>query len=101
MNSYSDPPSKRSRVERMMNRLIFMVLICEICLVLMSAILGGIWQEVEGLDAWYLQISDHVIVTILLDIGTFLVLYSPMVPISLYVTMEFVRVGQAFFIGIV
>jgi len=98
MLSTTDPPSKRSRVERMMNRLIIMVLVGEIILVLASAILGGIWQELQGLDMWYLDISDHVLVTSILGFFTFLVLYSPMVPISLYVTMEFVRVGQAFFI---
>eukprot|EP01087_Luapelamoeba_hula_P010089 TRINITY_DN2655_c0_g3_i1.p1 TRINITY_DN2655_c0_g3~~TRINITY_DN2655_c0_g3_i1.p1 ORF type:complete len:1296 (-),score=220.20 TRINITY_DN2655_c0_g3_i1:95-3982(-) len=98
MLSTTDPPSKRSRVEKLMNRLIVMVLILEIMLVTVSAILGGVWQEIEGRHMWYLDIKDHVAATAIFGFFTFLVLYSPMVPISLYVTMEFVRIGQAYFI---
>ncbi len=47
---------------------------------------------------WYLQVEDNVVFQILKNFFTFLVLYSPMVPISLYVTLEFVRVFQANFI---
>lgn len=47
---------------------------------------------------WYLQLSNNRFWHLFENLFTFLVLYSPMVPISLYVTLEFVRVFQAGFI---
>jgi magnesium-transporting ATPase (P-type) len=47
---------------------------------------------------WFLELKRNLFVQIFENMFTFLVLYSPMVPISLYVTLEFVRVFQAGFI---
>lgn len=55
-------------------------------------------QEAYGRDMWYLKLDQNIFLELFESIFTFLVLYSPMVPISLYVTLEFVRVFQAGFI---
>jgi len=47
---------------------------------------------------WFLELKRNLFVQLFENMFTFLVLYSPMVPISLYVTLEFVRVFQAGFI---
>jgi phospholipid-translocating P-type ATPase (flippase) len=98
MLSTTDPPSKQSRVEKLMNRLIIIVLLAEIGIVIASAILGAVWEQANGKDMWFLDLKRHLFVQIFENLFTFLVLYSPMVPISLYVTLEFVRVFQAGFI---
>jgi len=98
MLSTTDPPSKQSRLEKLMNRLIVIVLLVELGLVLASAILGVIWQETEGKGMWYLDLGHNLLLQLIEYMFTFLVLYSPMVPISLYVTLEFVRILQAGFI---
>jgi magnesium-transporting ATPase (P-type) len=108
-------------VEKLMNRLIIIVLLAEIGIVIASAILGAVWevrhhehegerklnldlslclqpQQANGKDMWFLDLKRHLFVQIFENLFTFLVLYSPMVPISLYVTLEFVRVFQAGFI---
>ncbi|ELR23243.1 phospholipidtranslocating P-type ATPase [Acanthamoeba castellanii str. Neff] len=98
MLSTTDPPSKQSRLEKLMNRLIIIVLLAELGIVVASAILGAIWEQANGKDMWFLELKRNLFVQIFENMFTFLVLYSPMVPISLYVTLEFVRVFQAGFI---
>ncbi|EGG24874.1 P-type ATPase [Cavenderia fasciculata] len=87
-------PSKRSKLEREMNRILIYVLIAEALLCLVSAILGAVYEHRVGRGSWYLLISNRLIVHTVERFFTFVILYSTIVPISLYVTMEMVRVFQ-------
>jgi len=51
-------------------------------------------QVRNGHDAWYLSTDRDAPVTGLLNYFTFLILYNVMVPISLYVSLELVKVAQ-------
>lgn len=54
-------------------------------------------------DIWYLGISSlsagERAKNFFEQLGTFIVLFNNLVPISLYVSMEFVKFGQAYFIN--
>jgi len=65
------------------------------CCVLLTDVVE---QETEGKGMWYLDLGHNLLLQLIEYMFTFLVLYSPMVPISLYVTLEFVRILQAGFI---
>lgn len=89
-------PSKRSKLEKSMNKILIFVLIVEALLCLGSALAGFGFEKVNGIDSlYYLGLKENQYgVRTVSRFFTFVVLYSTIVPISLYVTMEIVRVFQ-------
>eukprot|EP01125_Pyxidicula_operculata_P020507 TRINITY_DN7599_c0_g2_i1.p1 TRINITY_DN7599_c0_g2~~TRINITY_DN7599_c0_g2_i1.p1 ORF type:complete len:1186 (-),score=234.52 TRINITY_DN7599_c0_g2_i1:63-3599(-) len=93
-----DAPSKFTHVERTLNRYVFGLFLFVILLCIVSAMLALLWQSERGIKAVYLYISPVETSTLpqsLLKFGreflSFFVLYSNIIPISLYVSMEFVK----------
>jgi len=90
-------PSKQSNLEKITNRIMLLVLVAQAALALLSSLLY--FRERHNLKQhWYLLRPD-----ILLPEGvgywlTFFVLYSNLMPISLYPTMEWCNTFQAYFI---
>ena len=95
-----------------MNKMIWSVLVIQITLCFISAAVSTAWERQSTIDwlisynhrnvgdnSWYLTKDTNSGVIFVSRIFTFLVLYATMVPISLYVTLEIVRVAQAFFIA--
>ncbi|GAM24475.1 hypothetical protein SAMD00019534_076500 [Acytostelium subglobosum LB1] len=91
-------PTKKSKLEREMNRILLMVLFAEIMLCLSSAIVGMFYEKRHGKSV-FLHLGHRYGYQAVQKFFTFVVLYSTIVPISLYVTMEIVRVFQIFFIN--
>jgi hypothetical protein len=50
-------------------------------------------------DAWYLQLEGSAAANGALSFITFIILLNNLIPISLYITMEIVKFGQAYFIN--
>ncbi|RLN42673.1 hypothetical protein C2845_PM01G13810 [Panicum miliaceum] len=114
MLNSSGAPSKRSRLETHMNRetLLLAVVLFVMCSVV--AVLAGIWlgdhgddlavipffrkrdfssrDDPDGTYNWY-GMGAEVVFTFMKSVIQFQV----MIPIALYISMELVRVGQAFF----
>lgn len=105
------PPSKRSKIERRMDKIVyslfaFLVLLCTI-----GSIFFGIStsHDLDGefMTRWYLRPDDttiyydpkRAVVAALLHFVTALMLYSYFIPISLYVSIEIVKVLQSIFIN--
>jgi len=89
---------KQSRLERTLNRLILAILVLELTMSLLSAIVGGVWQQTVGKDHWYLDVGDDSpALVIFLRFFTYFVIYDNVVPLSLYISAEFTRVIQAKF----
>ncbi|KAN0065197.1 phospholipid transporting ATPase [Thecaphora frezii] len=102
MLNSGETPSKRSKIEKetnfnvIVNFLILMVL-CILC-----AVIGGLrlysddasrnFYEVGG------EVSDNNIVNALIILGSCLVVFQNIVPISLYISIEIVKTIQAYFI---
>lgn len=92
------PPSKFSTVERLLNRFILLVFVVQLLICLACAIGSGLFDESTGAPSWYLGGNQYSIpVYGLRNFFTYFVLYNTMIPISLWVTLELVRVGQAKF----
>ncbi|GAM27227.1 hypothetical protein SAMD00019534_104020 [Acytostelium subglobosum LB1] len=99
MRNSSDTPSKRSGVEKKTNVFILIIFILQMLLCLGAAIANGVWNN-RHVDDWYLLWSDQSPVKNgAMSFLTFLILFNNIIPISLYVSMEFVKVFQAFFIN--
>ncbi|KAJ2725620.1 phospholipid transporting ATPase [Coemansia sp. Benny D115] len=104
MNS-SETPSKRSRIERMMNYQVMSQFCLLFVLCLLSAILGGIYYgRADSFQALFIvqyetKSGRSAPLYGFLTFWTSLILYQTVVPISLYVTIEVVKSFQAYFIN--
>ncbi|KYQ90192.1 P-type ATPase [Tieghemostelium lacteum] len=91
-------PSKRSSVERMTNIFIIFIFTFQLLLCGLCAIASGLFTE-NSKDAFYLNYTGSSAQNGGMSFMTFLILFNNLIPISLYVSMEVVKVFQAHFIN--
>ncbi|XP_042482484.1 probable phospholipid-transporting ATPase 4 [Macadamia integrifolia] len=107
MQNSTRSPSKRSQIERKMDYIIYFLFTLLMLISLMSSIGFAVMTQFDMPKAWYLQPS---ITTNLYDpsrpmfsgifhLVTALILFGYLIPISLYVSIELVKVLQAMFIN--
>ncbi|KAJ1996031.1 phospholipid transporting ATPase [Coemansia spiralis] len=106
MMNAGETPSKRSRIERMMNYQVITQFCLLFILCLLTAILGGIYYgESNSFPAIFIRRYETSKTKTspplygFLTFWTSLILYQTVVPISLYVTIEIVKLFQAYFIN--
>jgi phospholipid-transporting ATPase len=113
MLNSSGAPSKRSRLETHMNREIILLSVFLVILCTVVSICAGVWlrrnrddldhipfyrrkdfsENVEGDNYNYYGWGMEIFFTFLMSV----IVFQIMIPISLYISMELVRVGQAYF----
>ncbi|CAA2969991.1 phospholipid-transporting ATPase 9 [Olea europaea subsp. europaea] len=109
MNS-RDPPSKRSKIEKKMDKIVYFLF----CILFVMAFSGSVYfgiitkHDLEvGSKRWYLRADKTSVffdpkrapIAALFHFLTTLLLYSYLIPISLYVSIEIVKVLQSIFIN--
>ncbi|KIV95128.1 hypothetical protein PV10_02814 [Exophiala mesophila] len=100
MRNATATPIKRTDVERMLNRQILMLVAILLVLSAISTVGDIIIRLRAGTKLTYLYYdSFNAASQFFLDIFTYWVLYSNLVPISLFVTIELVKYYQAFLIN--
>lgn len=97
MNS-TKAPSKRSNIERKTNEFIVVILTLMGILCCTKGIAAVVWGDDKMDQSWYLP-NGLGAQSFIQTFGTYLILLATMVPISLYVTMEVVKMFQAFHIN--
>ncbi|CAO2180256.1 unnamed protein product [Urochloa humidicola] len=112
MLNSSGAPSKRSRLEMQLNRETVILSIMLIGMCTTASVLAGIWLlnhrgELEltqffrekdyttGKNYNYYGVGMQIFITFLMAV----IVYQVIIPISLYISMELVRLGQAYFMG--
>ncbi|CAN1837058.1 Probable phospholipid-transporting ATPase 4 [Linum perenne] len=106
MQNSTKSPSKRSRVERKMDKIIYILFSFLILISLMSSIGFAVKIKYQMPDWWYMQPwkpedlydPNSPSKSGLAHLITALILYGYLIPISLYVSIEVVKVCQAMFI---
>ncbi|GAB2218904.1 hypothetical protein Droror1_Dr00002137 [Drosera rotundifolia] len=101
MLNSSGAPSKRSRLETQMNREIILLSLFLIALCTVVSALFGVWlvnhkDQLNDLP-YYLKENYGVGLAIFFTFLMAVIVFQIMIPISLYISMELVRVGQAYF----
>jgi phospholipid-translocating ATPase len=100
MKNTKKAPRKISKLMRMMDYMLYTVFAFQILLVLIFAGLSLVWTSTNANGHEYLNVSSQVsIVTFIIQFFTYWVAYSHMIPISLYVIIELLKLGQAKIIG--
>lgn len=92
-------PLKRSTVDRSTNTQILFLFGILVFLSLVSAIASEIWNGRHFTKDWYLAFTDMAPNNFFYNFLTFIILYNNLIPISLPVTLELVKFGQALFIN--
>ncbi|KAH7307649.1 hypothetical protein KP509_22G070700 [Ceratopteris richardii] len=103
MQNAMDPPSKRSRIERKMDSIICFLFIILVILSLVGGIAFGIRTKVDMPSWWYLRPDDtsnyynpdKASLSAFYQLITGFILYGYLIPISLYITLEVVKLMQA------
>ncbi|ONK66265.1 uncharacterized protein A4U43_C06F5920 [Asparagus officinalis] len=112
MQNSTNPPSKRSKIERKMDKLIYLLMFALVVIATVGSICFGIkthddLKDGKRMTRWYLRPDDTDIYydpkkateAALLHFLTAMMLYSYFIPISLYVSIEIVKVLQTIFIN--
>ncbi|CAH9124190.1 unnamed protein product [Cuscuta epithymum] len=110
MQNSTGPPSKRSKIERKMDKIIYFLFGVLFTMALIGSIYFGIVTKEDSDDGhkrWYLRPDQSTIffdpdrapAAAIYHFLTALMLYSYLIPISLYVSIEVVKVLQSMFIN--
>ncbi|XWS16208.1 hypothetical protein CRYUN_Cryun34aG0065400 [Craigia yunnanensis] len=107
MQNATKSPSKRSRIERKMDYIIYVLFSLLLVISLISSVGFAVRTKFYMPDWWYLQPEDtddyynpkKPLVSGVTHLFTALMLYGYLIPISLYVSIEVVKVLQASFIN--
>ncbi|KAL6996307.1 putative phospholipid-transporting ATPase 4, variant 2 [Sarracenia purpurea var. burkii] len=107
MQNATKSPSKRSRIEKQMDKIIYILFSLLVLISLISSIGFAVKTEFQMPHWWYLQPyvdsklydPNHPALSGLFHLVTALILYGYLIPISLYVSIEVVKVLQATFIN--
>ncbi|XP_068636564.1 putative phospholipid-transporting ATPase 9 [Aristolochia californica] len=105
------PPSKRSKIEKKMDKIVYVMFAVLVLLSAIGSIVFGIETKEDLEDGrmkrWYLKPNDTSVIydpdrapiAAILHFLTAMMLYSYFIPISLYVSIEIVKVLQSIFIN--
>ncbi|WCJ20979.1 ATPase E1-E2 type family protein / haloacid dehalogenase-like hydrolase family protein [Euphorbia peplus] len=111
MQNAVDPPSKRSKIERKMDKIIYILFSTLVVISFVGSIVFGIETERDIDDGkyrrWYLRPDATTVfydprrasLAASFHLLTALMLYGYLIPISLYVSIEIVKVLQSIFIN--
>ncbi len=94
MNANKNPRTKAPSLQGLVNRIVILIVIFVILLSIFNAVAYKIWQRHER-QKWYLS---HASVAFFPSITSFIIMFNTMIPLSLYVSLEIVKLAQMFFL---
>ena len=101
MKNAKEPRIKYSSVESLMNQMLIFILILQSVFCIICAILRGIYYKKNIEDNPFLNYTDHSYgVEGLISYFTYMLLLNTMIPISLIITLEIVKLIQGAFISV-
>ncbi|CAG8517899.1 5472_t:CDS:2, partial [Gigaspora rosea] len=96
MNASKNIRTKAPNIQKIMNRIILITFIFVLLLSAVCTTMSSNWSKRIKANQWYSRGSNRDMVTVLFS---FLIIFNTMIPISLYVTMEIIKLAQIYFIN--
>ncbi|KAJ5126017.1 hypothetical protein N7526_008194 [Penicillium atrosanguineum] len=96
MNANKNPRIKKPTLQSKVNHVVMLIVALVVILAVVCTICYKYWEENVGSHSWYLtdaSVSYGPVFT------SFLIMFNTMIPISLYVSMEIVKVVQMFLLN--
>ncbi|KAL9131820.1 MAG: hypothetical protein Q9217_000347 [Psora testacea] len=91
MNATKNPRIKAPALQYVVNKVVIIIVIFVIVLAIFNTVAYQIWQESTEEKAWYLVDADVAFFPIL---TSFIILFNTLIPLSLYVSLEIVKLFQ-------
>ena len=91
MNATKNPRIKAPSLQAVVNKVIIIIVLFVLALATFNTIAYQIWSEAKEEKSWYLQQASVAFFPIL---SSFIILFNTMVPLSLYVSLEVVKLFQ-------
>ncbi|TID18852.1 phospholipid-translocating P-type ATPase [Venturia nashicola] len=91
MNANKHPRIKAPRLQFIVNRIVIVIVIFVLLLALFNTIAFSIWQRTTAKHAFYLKNAP---VAMFPTLTAFFIMFNTMIPLSLYVSMEIVKLAQ-------
>ena len=98
MQNSKSPKVKTSNVLITMNKLLYSMFVFDLSICLIFSGMSVYWLKSKGEDYTYIypdQEFNSTFIQLILNFLTYIVAYSHMIPISLYVALEIVKISQA------
>lgn len=96
MNASKNIRTKAPNMQKMMNRIILITFFFVLLLSAVCTTMSSNWSKRIRANEWYLRGPNRDMATVLFS---FLIIFNTMIPISLYVTMEIIKLAQIYFIN--
>ncbi len=90
---------KYSRVEKLMTFLLLIILVLQISLCIVTAVLNKVYYEISAKYAYYVEDFQSGDVLAVKSFFSYFLLLNTMIPISLIVSLEIVKIIQGLFIN--
>ncbi|PSN65946.1 phospholipid-translocating P-type ATPase [Corynespora cassiicola Philippines] len=95
MNANKNPRIKAPALQFAVNRIVIIIVIFVVALAIFNAVAYQIWASRTEDDLWYLSDAS---VAFFPNFTSFIIMFNTMIPLSLYVSLEIVKVWQMFFL---
>lgn len=96
MNANKNPRTKAPNLQFVLNRIVMIVVAFVIALALFNTIAYQFWREHAEKKLWYLGQASVAFQEIMFG---FFIMFSTMIPLSLYVSMEIIKLVQMFLLN--
>ncbi|TRY82760.1 hypothetical protein DNTS_020637 [Danionella cerebrum] len=94
---------KRTSIDRLMNTLVLWIFVFLVCMGVILAFGNAIWEKKQGaLFQSFLPwdaLMDNFLCSAFLSFWSYVIILNTVVPISLYVSVEVIRLGHSYFIN--
>ncbi|KAJ4362545.1 drs2 neo1 protein [Neocucurbitaria cava] len=94
MNANKNPRIKAPALQGLVNRIVILIVVFVLLLAIFNAVAYKIWQRHED-DMWFLS---NATVAFFPSFTSFIIMFNTMIPLSLYVSLEIVKLAQMFFL---
>jgi phospholipid-translocating ATPase len=91
MNAIKNPRTKAPRLQKKVNRIVIFMVIFVLALSIFCTITSAVYYQVKGKKIWYLKGLE---VGVIPNLMGFIIMYNTLIPLSLYVSMEIVKIVQ-------
>ncbi|KAI9840762.1 MAG: hypothetical protein M1837_001336 [Sclerophora amabilis] len=93
MNATKNPRIKAPALQSRVNRIVIMMVVFVLALAIFNTVAYQIWSAQTEDDSWYLADAS---VSFFPIFASFIIMFNTLIPLSLYVSLEIVKVAQMF-----
>ncbi|KAF2279979.1 phospholipid-translocating P-type ATPase [Westerdykella ornata] len=95
MNANKNPRIKAPALQTVVNRIVIIIVIFVLLLAIFNTVAYQIWSEKTEDKLWYLSSAS---VAFFPSMTSFIIMFNTMIPLSLYVSLEIVKLAQMWFL---